>query len=216
MLALENLAGPDLGCANAVPRGEHGFGSRFHVAEKLRDQPKSWPRLVQLFLAQLSACDHAVESIREEQAFRRAHRAVDDVQHLSCRTIVGDRVIAWRIVRREAAEQRSIETIAAVNDRRGGRRADTLVIDIRSACGAVERGAQVGDRCGLALQSIDKENCSNQARVIGFNRENAGRFIEIGLVGDQRRCAVIGGDADVLENVTGQEELGIISKTSKS
>ncbi len=39
--------------------------------------------------------------------------------------------------------------------------------------------------------------------MVGFNRKNASGLIEIGFVGDQRRGAVIGRDADVLEYITG-------------
>ena len=84
-----------------------------------------------------------------------------------------------------------------------------MIIHILSAGGAVEGGAQVGDRFCLLL-AVSKENGANETGMIGLDRENPTGIVEDGRVRDQRRRPVIGSDADVLEDVGAQEEIHII------
>ena len=43
--------------------------------------------------------------------------------------------------------------------------------------------------------------------MIGLDREDAGGGLEVGLVRDQRRGALVGGDADVLEDERAEQEV---------
>ncbi|KEH14938.1 hypothetical protein GY15_02295 [Delftia sp. 670] len=43
--------------------------------------------------------------------------------------------------------------------------------------------------------------------MVGLGGQDAGGCLQIGLVGDQRRCALVGGDAHVLEDEGPQQEV---------
>ena len=157
-------------------------------------------------------CDDAVEPVWKEQAFRRILGTVGDVEDLSRRATVGDRVIPGRKGRNvgEAAKKRSILRVARVRDRRFCNVADAMIIHILGAGGAVEGRAQVGDHFCLGLLAVSKENGANETGMIGLDRENSGGIVEDCRARDQRRRPMIGGDADVFENVGAEEETHVV------
>ena len=88
-----------------------------------------------------SVCDDAVEPVWKEQAFRRILGTVGDVEDLSRRATVGDRVVPGRMGRNvgEAAKKRSVLGVARVSDRRICRVADATIIHIRSVAKSTVR-----------------------------------------------------------------------------
>lgn len=74
-----------------------------------------------------------VESAREKQAARCIYSAVDNVEHLSRRSIEGDGVISRRRIAREAAQKRTVHGVAQVGDHRSCRSADAKIILILSS-----------------------------------------------------------------------------------
>ena len=56
------------------------------------------------------------------------------------------------------------------------------------------------------LDALGVQHGAHQAGVVRLGRQDAGRGLEVGLVGDQRCRALVRGDAHVLENERAEQE----------
>jgi len=116
-------------------------------------------------------------------AAARPGRAVHDVENLPRGAGEGEAVAVGRHDVGDAVEQ------------------DALVVGR-----AGQGGAQVGYFLRFGREPALQQEDADFGSVIGFNRQNTGRSRQHGLVVQQRRRPVIGGDADILEDERAEQE----------
>ena len=63
-----------------------------------------------------------------------------------------------------------------------------------------------------SCRSLRVERRADETRVVGLDGEDAGRRLQVGLVGDQRCRALVGRDADVLEQVGREQEVVLVGE----
>src|SRR5689334_12713370 len=120
----------------------------------------------------------AVEAIRVEPSRGRLSRSqVDDVEYLAGGTAEGDAVAVIR------------------NDVGLPVYGDALV----QAGVPVEAVAGAGDRVGIVGAAALVQHGPDCCRVVSLHGQDAGGGVQVGLIVDQRRCPLEGGDPDVLE-----------------
>ena len=148
--------------------------------------------------SQLRRCDGAVDAGGEEPAHRdRSVVQIDDVQHLAGRPAEGE-AVARRAARCCWSAGRWRRDVANALIEVGG--AVEAVARVRDRLGRVDqRQRRRGDALGVQRRADDRG-------VIGLDRQDAGGRLEEGLVGDQRRRALVGGDADILEDEGAEQE----------
>jgi hypothetical protein len=142
-------------------------------------------------LARRACSDGAVDARREETSLAdRRPVQIDDVEHLAGAAAVGEAV---------GVERRDVGCAA---DR------PNPLIEIRAAVEAVAcrryRFGRVDQR--RCPDALCEENRADEAGMIGFDGKEPGRRFEEDPARDQRRGALIGGDADIFEYVGAEQK----------
>ena len=102
-------------------------------------------------------------------------------------------------------------------DRRSWRRCPDRVVGRRRR--ALSRALEIASAAvrsdGVAMP-LRVERRADDRGVIRLDREDAGGGLEIGLVGEQRRRALVGGDADILEDERAEQEVLVAAHRDRS